>query len=610
MSRIRVLDAHVADLIAAGEVVERPAGVVKELLENAVDAGADAVTVEFRQGGTAYIRVTDKGRGMGAEDALMAFRRHATSKIRSADDLQAIVTMGFRGEALAAIAAVSRVDVLTRETGAPLGLSLTLNAGAAEEPREAGCPEGTTVIVRDLFRNVPARQKFLKRDATEAGQIQDAVLRAAMARPDVSFRLLKDGAEVFHTPGDGKLLSAVYSLFGSAFGQGLLAAEHEKDAIRVSGFAGKPSVTRGTRAMQYFFVLGRPVRSRTLYAALEEGFRNAIPAGRMPVCVLHLTLPPSEFDVNVHPAKSEIKFAREREVFDAVYYAVRSALASQEAHADLRMAAHGGLPPAELHSGLRTELVSAEQLEQAESVSLPPVTPGLDAYIRGVPIARVVPRERSEPVSQETVFPGETVSPRETDSPQETDSPRETVFWRLIGQALGGYLLVESADALWMIDKHAAHERVLFERLKARNSEPMSQMLIAPKTVALPARLCAVLLREDDLLRCAGFLLEDFGGMLLLRAAPDFLAPEEAPALLSEIAEKLLSGGPMPVLREEALRAVACQAAIKLSGRGDPDDLLALTALVMETPDLRHCPHGRPVAIRLTRSQLERQFLR
>ena len=604
MSQIHILDAHVADLIAAGEVVERPAGVVKELIENAADAGADAVTVEFRQGGATYIRVTDNGRGMGAQDARMAFRRHATSKIRTAEDLGAIVTMGFRGEALAAIAAVSQVDVLTRETGTPLGVSLHLDAGAAEELREAGCPEGTTVIVRDLFRNVPARQKFLKRDATEAGQIQDAVLRAAMGRPDISFRLLKDGAEVFHTPGDGKLLSAVYSLFGPAFGQGLVETAHRHDAISVSGFVGKPSVTRGTRAMQYFFVLGRPVRSRTLYAALEEGFRNAVPAGRMPVCVLHLALPASDFDVNVHPAKSEIKFVREREVFDAVYYAARAALASREAHADLRLPTGGNHSEAAF-PGLRTELVAARQMEQA---ALPaPPSPAMSAYIRGIPVARVI---ETEPTPQEPDAPQGTEAISSPEPLPEPDAPPETSPWRLIGQALGGYLLVESADALWMIDKHAAHERVLFERLKAQNSEPMSQMLIAPRTVALPARLRCVLLREDDLLRRAGFLLEDFGGTLLLRAAPDFLAPEDAPALLSEIAETLLAGGPLPALREDALRAVACKAAIKLSERGDPGDLLRLTALVMETPDLRHCPHGRPVAIRLTRSQLERQFLR
>ena len=598
-STIRVLDSHVADLIAAGEVVERPAGVVKELVENAIDAGAAAVTVEFRQGGTTFIRVTDNGHGLSQEDARMAFLRHATSKISRADDLCAIVTMGFRGEALAAIAAVSRVDLLTRREGAPLGASLSLTAGTVTDSHEAGCPEGTTIIVRDLFYNTPGRQKFLKRDATEAGHIQDAVAKAAMGRPEISFRLLKDGAEVFHTPGDGRLMSAVYSLFGSAFGQSLLEANHAQDAVAVSGLCGKPSASRPSRSMQFFFVLGRPVRSRTLYAALEEGYRNALPAGRMPVCVLNLTLPPSEFDVNVHPAKSEIKFVNERRVFDAVYYAARSALASQEAHADLRLPSVGG--------GLREEMVAAEQLglgqtaeflQEPEPVPpIPPVSPiqlapfpaaaslssALSSYVQGMPIAAVAPEPQSVP-----------------------DAPA----WRLIGQALGGYLLVESADALWMIDKHAAHERVLFERLKARSSEPMSQLLISPQTVALPARLCAVLLREDDVLRRSGFLVEDFGASLLLRAVPDFLAPEDAPALLSEIAETLLAGGPLPALREDALRAVACKAALKLSERGEEQDLLALTAMVMETPDLRHCPHGRPVAIRLTRSQLERQFLR
>lgn len=665
MSLIRVLETPVANMIAAGEVVERPASVVKELLENAVDAGATAVTAEIRNGGVSFIRVADNGCGMSAEDAKMAFLRHATSKIRSAEDLAGIATMGFRGEALAAIASVSRIDLLTRQLGASLGTSLSLVAGDTTDVREAGCPEGTTIIVRDLFFNTPARRKFLKRDVTEAGHVQDAVLRAALGRPDISFRLLKDGSEILHTPGDGRLNSAVYSLFGSAFGQSLLDCTHTLGTLTVSGFVGKPETARGSRSMQYFFVRGRPVRCRTLYAALEEGFKNAIPAGRMPVCVLQLTLPPEEFDINVHPAKSEIKFLNDRQVFDAVYYAVRQALRSVEAHADLRL-------PAAPHGGLRVEMVAAEQYGLPQSSAQTEHSAGTPArsieylpsrdifssptasspspalgfgssYELGSIPHTCAPDTDASPLADyrnrlentsyiapmpsfdsmtglgaipdnapdaDTAIGTDAASAAQTPPfPAPAPMPSEPE-WRLIGQALGGYLLVESAEALWMIDKHAAHERILFERLKAAEGAPMIQMLLSPRTVALPARLNDVLLREETLLARAGFAIENFGNLILLRGVPDFLSPEDAPALLTEIAEGLLSGGPLPTLREDALRTVACKAAVKLSEKGSLEDLAALTALVMGTPELRHCPHGRPVAIRLTRSQLERQFLR
>lgn len=622
MSRIQVLETLVANMIAAGEVVERPASVVKELLENAVDAGATAVTVEIRNGGVSFIRVTDDGQGMSAEDARMAFLRHATSKIRSAEDLAGISTMGFRGEALAAIASVSRVDVLTRRSAASrngvpdaFGSALTLCAGNVEDAREAGCPEGTTIVVRDLFFNTPARRKFLKRDVTEAGHVQDAILRAAMGRPDISFRLLKDGSEVLHTPGDGQLRSTVYSLFGSAFGQSLLECVHALGSLSVSGFVGKPEAARGSRSMQYFFVRGRPVRCRTLYAALEEGFKNALPTGRLPVCVLHLDLPPEEFDINVHPAKSEIKFLNDRQVFDAVYFAARQALGSAQAHADLRL-------PAVPRTGMRVEMVAAEQYGLPPSapprVSENPVRP--EAALPTIRISAYAPTAASVQNAVPTAPAGLVPSPGASAAPHiearlvpvETHAVvgPETPEWRLIGQALGGYLLAESAEALWLIDKHAAHERILFEQLKAVGGEPMTQLLLSPRTAALPAKHSEILLREEAVLLRAGFMLENFGNALLIRGVPDFLPPEDAPALLTDIAECLLSGGPLPTLREEALRTVACKAAVKLSERSSFEDILALTAKVMETPELRHCPHGRPVAVRLTRSQLERQFLR
>ncbi|MDR1735915.1 MAG: DNA mismatch repair endonuclease MutL [Oscillospiraceae bacterium] len=597
MNRIHVLPPNVADMIAAGEVVERPASAVKELIENAVDAGATAITAEFRRGGAGFIRVADNGCGMSAEDARAAFLRHATSKIESAEDLQSISTLGFRGEALAAIAAVSRAEVLTRQTGAAFGTALTLNAGRIEDCREAGCPEGTTIILRELFFNTPARQKFLKRDATEAGHIHDVAVKAALGRPDISFRLLKDGEETLHTAGDGKLKSAVYSVFGRELGIALLDAAHTLGSVTVSGFVGKPETARGSRAMQFFFVNGRPVRSRTLYAALEEGFKNALPAGRMPVCVLCLDMPPSEYDINVHPAKAEIKFLYERQIFDALYFAVKGALRDAEAHTGLK------LPPAAVSGDFRETLKSAGQMEIRES-------PAAQAAPASAPehgdVTAFASSRREYRQSAPYMPPPATQEPRAVPIIEDAQAPE----WRLIGQALGGYLLAETPDALWMIDKHAAHERALFNTLMSEKTEPMSQLLLQPQTVALPARLCAALLKEEKLLRKAGFMVEDFGAALLVREVPDFLAPEDAPSLLAEIAEKLLSGGKALNVREETMKAVACKAAIKLTQKSAAEDLKALAARVMEDPDLRHCPHGRPVAIRLTRSQLERQFLR
>ncbi|MDR2670242.1 MAG: DNA mismatch repair endonuclease MutL, partial [Oscillospiraceae bacterium] len=331
MSKIQTLAPHVADLIAAGEVVERPAAAVKELIENAIDAGATAVTVESAGGGVRLLRVTDNGEGMEPEDAQTAFLRHATSKIRSEEDLTAVRTLGFRGEALAAIAAVSRVQLITRARARALGTALTLEAGAVTDSRETGCPEGTTLVVRDLFYNTPARQKFLKKDATESAHVQAVVQRAALSHPEISFQYVRDGRQALHTPGDGNLRSCLYSVFGRAFAEGLCEVPScEQDGVRVWGYVSRPEKAQGSRQAQHILVAGRPVRSRTVTAALEEAGRHAVMVGRYPACVLHLDLPPSAYDVNVHPAKSEIKFASDRAVFDAVFYAVRGALSALE----------------------------------------------------------------------------------------------------------------------------------------------------------------------------------------------------------------------------------------------------------------------------------------
>jgi DNA mismatch repair protein MutL len=559
---IHILSQQVANLIAAGEVVERPASALKELLENAVDAGATAVTAEIKRGGVSMLRVTDNGCGMSAENAARAFMRHATSKLRTADDLKAIATMGFRGEALAAIAAVSRTELLTRERGAPAGTSLSIEAGEIVSSMEAGCPEGTTIVVRDLFHNTPARQKFLKKDSTEAAAAQEAAVRTALARPELSVRFIKDGSQTLHTPGSG-LKDCLYSVFGKEYARALCDVTLSSGEIKVSGFTGFPSVSRSARFMQYFFVCGRPVRNRTLTAALEEAYAGTLMSGRYPVCCLHIDMPLETFDVNVHPAKSEIKFQSDRAVFDAVFNACREALAQAaiESAPPVRIAAY--TPP-----GTRLPVLTPSAPSVYAASLPPPAHPG----------------------------------------PAVIAPPPEALSWRLIGEAMAGYLLVETPDALWIIDKHAAHERILFNRLKESERPFLSQQLMTPRTVVLSRTELDILLEERSFLEEAGFEADASGpASLAVRAAPGDVDESDIPALLSEIASLLLSGR-KPDLREKALQAVACKAAVKLGRSSQRADMERLAAAVMETPDLRHCPHGRPVAMRLTRGDLGRQF--
>jgi DNA mismatch repair protein MutL len=590
---IEILSPQVANLIAAGEVVERPASALKELLENSADAGATVITAEIKRGGVDLLRVTDNGTGMSPGDAARAFMRHATSKLRSAEDLQRISTMGFRGEALAAIAAVSRVELLTRQRGAPSGTSITMEAGELTESGEAGCPEGTTIVIRNLFGNTPARQKFLKKDSTEAAAAQETAVRAALSRPDLSVRLIKDGAQTLHTPGDGSLKNAIYSLFGSDFAKALCPLpaggvparnSAELPAVRVSGFTGLPSTVRSARAAQYFFVEGRPVRSRTLTASLEEAYSGLIMSGRFPVCCIHISLPPETFDINVHPAKSEIKFQHERAVFNAVYHSVKEALRQSEAEAP---------PP----------------------VRISPYAPsGGGAAPRPLPILSGTSPSLYAQIPSPRTAGGDSNSPAEYRPAAEPRAdcypplPPDTLAWRLIGEAMAGYLLVETPDALWIIDKHAAHERLLFNQLKEGKRPFLSQRLMMPKTVTLSQPEIDALMEEQAFLEEAGFELDIIGpSALAVRAAPGDVDESSIPALLSEIAA-LLQKGRRPDLKEEAMRSVACKAAVKLGRSSMREDMERLAGLVMETPDLRHCPHGRPVAMRLTRGDLGRQF--
>ena len=635
MPKILQLPSHVANLIAAGEVVERPASVVKELLENAVDAGASQITIEIRDGGMTFLRITDNGCGMSREDARTAFLRHATSKLRVADDLAAITTMGFRGEALAAIASVSRIDLLTKTPGAIAGTSLSLEAGTITEESEAGCPDGTTIIVRDLFFNTPARMKFMKSDTVEGGKVAAAVQLQALAHPEVAFRFLRDGKEVLSTPGTGGLEAAVYCVYGRECGK-MVKVESRWEGYSLTGYVSKPTDSRPSRSLQTFFVNDRPVKSRILIAALEEAYRNQIMVGKFPACVLHLHLPAASVDVNVHPAKTEVKFLNEKAVFDCVHYGVLGALNKTPDRPQMQFKPQPSPPPAkptvpmykpaekpaapkkpepffrtmtaEEYKTFSAAITEAPQPKKsAASATVQAVERQVHLPLQETVILPSKPAEKLVPVPPVSapVIPAE---PEQTELPMPKEIP-----WRMVGELYNSYILVEQGEEAFLIDKHAAHERILFEKLKANQEAISSQMLLTPVPVRLRPDAVAILLANKDLLEQMGFEIDQFGdNTVLLRQIPMDLNPDDAAEAAESLAADLLNGRreEKENLRDELLHTVACKAAIKAGWHTDEKELLALTKQVMAREELKYCPHGRPICITLSKKQLEKQFKR
>lgn len=620
MSKIVQLSPHIANLIAAGEVVERPASVMKELLENAVDAGATQITAEIRSGGMTFLRVTDNGCGMTAEDARIAFSRHATSKLRTAEDLAAISTMGFRGEALAAIASVSRIDLLTKAPDAPCGVSLHLEAGVISEQSEAGCPDGTTLIVRDLFFNTPARMKFMKADTVEAGKVASVVQLQALAHPEVAFRFLRDGKQILTSPGTGKLEDAVYCVYGKDCGK-MIPVESRWENFTLTGYVSKPSDARPTRAMQTFFVNNRPVRSRLLIAALEEAYRNQIMVGKYPACMLHLTLPANAVDVNVHPAKTEVRFLNEKAVFDCVHYGVLGTLNRAPDRPQMQFSPAPAASPAPKAAAKPSAFstMSAAQYRAMSSALQNAPQPEKQSAIR---TAAAVERAMPLPVCEPVILPSYEKAPsappvREAqEAPMQSEqvqlSMPEAPQWRMVGELYRTYILVEQGEDAFLIDKHAAHERILFDKLKENPESIHAQALLTPIPCRLRPDAAAVLLENRALLSQYGFELEQFGDDLLLRQIPMDLTPQEAPDTLESLAAALLGGVRKNAadMRDEILHTVACKAAIKAGWQTDEKELLALARQVMAREDLKHCPHGRPICISLSKKTLEKQFKR
>ena len=629
MPDIQCLPRHVADLIAAGEVVERPASVAKELLENALDAGATAIVAEVQRGGLTYLRITDNGCGIAPQQLPTAFLRHATSKLRTAADLAAIGTLGFRGEALAAISAVSRVDIFTRQTGAPAGASLHLEGGVPGQVEETGCPEGTTICVRDLFYNTPARMKFMKKDSAEGAAVAGIVQHLALSHPEVSFKLLRDGAEVLHTPGDGQLLSAIYAAMGRDFALGLEEVRGCGGDVQVAGYVTRPLNGHGTRGRQLFFVNGRFVKSQLLSAALEEAYRNRLLKGKFPGCVLHLTLPEDRVDVNVHPAKTVVKFVSDKTAFDAVYYTVMDALDA---------AARPKAPEKEEKPFYRT--MTAQEFRQqkpqpekrplgsytarpaapvSRTAAQPEERPAQTMAVRDVapeagkpftaPAGRpgvsyhiTPPAPKPEPVREPVQ---ETVSLPE----QVTMEPPREAPWRIAGEVLRTYIICEDEqENVWLIDKHAAHERVRFDALKAATEPIMSQTLLEPMAVELSPEDCAAVLEQLPLLERYGFRCEDFGGAVLVRGVP--AGVDDPTGALEELAEDLrLNRADPDTARDSLLQTMACKSAIKAGMHTDPAELRRLVDRV-QSGEIQYCPHGRPVAVRLSKYQVEKMFKR
>ena len=673
MPKIIQLSPHIANLIAAGEVVERPASVVKELLENAVDAGASQVTVEIRDGGMTFLRVTDNGCGMAAEDARTAFKRHATSKLRTAEDLAAIGTMGFRGEALAAIASVSRIDLMTKTSGSLSGTSLKLEAGEILEETEVGCPEGTTIIIRDLFFNTPARMKFMKSDTVEGSRVTAAVQQQALAHPEVAFKLLRDGKQVLSTPGNGGLQAAVYCVYGRECAN-MVPVDSRWEQYSLTGYVSRPTDARPSRNLQTFFVNNRPVKSKLLIAALEEAYRNQIMVGKFPACVLHLTLPANAVDVNVHPAKTEVKFLSEKQVFDCVHYGVLGALNKQTDRPQVQFknkpplsgevarSAGGVIPPvskttpqpaaqaaplkgepvaqkkesfyrtmtAEEYKAFSTALKDAHQprkeaavaaLNKFERPAAMPVRETVmlpQVQVKQSPLAGEAARSAGGVIpsaAKSTPQPAVQAAPLKEEPVEEQialEMPKE-IEWRMVGELFNTYIIVEQGEESFLIDKHAAHERILFEKLKANQEKITAQSLLQPVPVRLSPSAAGALLENKAFLEELGFEMEEFGeNTVLLRQIPMDLSPDMAAEAAETLAADLLSGrrSSKDTVRDELLHSVACKAAIKAGWRNDEQELLAVAKEVMGREELKYCPHGRPICVTLSKKQLEKQFKR
>lgn len=633
MARINVLPKEIYQLIAAGEVVERPSSVVKEMIENSLDAGAKNITLEIKNGGSTYIRITDDGCGIERDDVRKVFISHATSKISKKDDLNSIATLGFRGEAMASISAVSKVELLTKAENEEIGTRYEIAGGEELEFDDAGCPNGTTIVVRDIFFNTPARMKFLKKDVTEGNQVAGIVDRMAISHPEISFRFIRDGKQVLITSGNGDLKSTVYSVLGKEMSDSLMSVDYSFNDMRITGFVSKPTASRKSRAGQYFYINNRIVKSKTAMAALEQAYKNTIMVGRFPACVLNIELNPAQVDVNVHPAKTEVRFANEKPIFDLVYYAVKTAIENDRTVKEVEFKENPiyRQEPKNVYQNNDNKSFQAKfdffkKKDEPPSQQVIKTKPRENFWQVEAPkpeykIARDEKPKARVDINIEYEEPEEISTAESKDAPKERDIEKVVITdekdnenfipnFKLIGEAFKTYLIVEIENELYFIDKHAAHERMNFERFKAQATVE-TQMLLAPVVVNLTKDEFIAISENVELIKKCGFELEEFGeSQIIVRAIPSLVDGDSVKDLMLEIAQKLLEHKTdiLPDKIDWIYHSASCRGAVKAGDYTSRQEQEMFVKKLLSMPNIRFCPHGRPVFIKMSKYDIEKQF--
>lgn len=633
MARINVLPKEIYQLIAAGEVVERPSSVVKEMIENSLDAGAKNITLEIKNGGSTYIRITDDGCGIERDDVRKVFISHATSKISKKDDLNSIGTLGFRGEAMASISAVSKVELLTKAENEEIGTRYEIAGGEELEFDDAGCPNGTTIVVRDIFFNTPARMKFLKKDVTEGNQVAGIVDRMAISHPEISFRFIRDGKQVLITSGNGDLKSTVYSVLGKEMSDSLMSVDYSFNDMRITGFVSKPTASRKSRAGQYFYINNRIVKSKTAMAALEQAYKNTIMVGRFPACVLNIELNPAQIDVNVHPAKTEVRFANEKPIFDLVYYAVKTAIENDRTVKEVEFKENPiyrqeskNVYQNNDNKSFQAKFDFFKKKDEPPSQQVIKTKPREDFWQVEAPkpeykIARDEKPKARVDINIEYEEPEEISTAKSKDAPKERDIEKVVITdekdnenvipnFKLIGEAFKTYLIVEIENELYFIDKHAAHERMNFERFKAQATVE-TQMLLAPVVVNLTKDEFIAISENVELIKKCGFELEEFGeSQIIVRAIPSLVDGDSVKDLMLEIAQKLLEHKTdiLPDKIDWIYHSASCRGAVKAGDYTSRQEQEMFVKKLLSMPNIRFCPHGRPVFIKMSKYDIEKQF--
>jgi DNA mismatch repair protein MutL len=607
MGKIVVLDENTSNKIAAGEVIDRPASVIKELVENSIDAGADNISIDIRNGGISYMRVTDNGTGMDEDDVVIAFDRHATSKIRSANDLDSVATLGFRGEALASIAAVSNVQLTTRTPGSPYGMSIEISGENVKDVRQAGCPTGTTFVVKDLFFNTPARYKFLKKDSTEAGYISDIISRIALGNPSISFRLTSNGSDVIHTPGNNDLLSVIFSIYGKETARGVVELKYCDEKVKLSGYAGKPEIARSNRNHQSIFLNGRYIKSKVITSAIDEAYKTLLMKRKHAFVVLNIEINPVMIDVNVHPSKMEVRFSNEQDIFRSVYHAISEALHQKPLIKSFEMGSKNSKLAAKSEIPFRLNDIGIEYNQQSI---------GFDDHI--------IKEDMHKATQTQTILPRSSEEKKYLSAPKEAvtqsgaqgdDSTYPLTDAKVVGQAFSTYIILEVNDELVLLDQHAAHERIMFEKLKNSyfSNEPLSQMLLAPVVVEVTSQEAKYLEDEQQIFNKIGFIYDNFGNnSIVLRSVPYGSQSGSVKEIFLEIVDFAMNSHKTDfnVVAEEVLYTVACKAAVKANKKLDEAEIRGVLKELAHVRNPYTCPHGRPTAIKITKHELEKKFKR